>query len=479
MANIDKRIEFLADKFEVYMSNEIENIIDNFEEKGYEVTKVNSKQSYDGDEKNIAIIYSIIKNEEKGWVATKTMVHEDIFADMIEADPTPNKIYLQWMLTIFTRLLKDGKIGDAIRFSKEDLPLANDYLTLFDSNKRKKLFLKLSKTNYAIKNLKDPTNINQYKSLSQLFDAVDPFIDKKPSDLERNMLRYVESGQALMPVKDRKFTLFIPLTRDANVLFNNFAGWCTVKPNNGMFDNYTNYKTPISDKSKIYIIIDNRFLNGEFDENILPNEVMYQIHFESKQIRDRSNGPNKNIFDDVLSKSVALSNFFYEELKPLAKAYNGGLKNNYYIDYLIQFGFSDILFDMLDEDTPAIRFKDRSIPKIPDLKKFKNVQYLLLGNINMIELTSSISSLKKLSILSVPENKLTSLPKEIGYCKNLVFMNLLGNKITDIPNEIAQLDETNGGQLHRISVRRDDIGEENYKKLLKLLPSVKLTDKEM
>ena len=75
--------------------------------------------------------------------------------------------------------------------------------------------------------------------------------------------------------------------RDASVLFGKFAGWCTAVAGNGMFANYTNYKTPISSKSKIYIIIDNEFLNGKFEENSLPNEVMYQIHFESKEIRDK------------------------------------------------------------------------------------------------------------------------------------------------------------------------------------------------
>jgi hypothetical protein len=482
MANIDKRIEFLANQFKVYMDDEIDDICENLETKGYTVSRIDSEE-YDemsgvSDRRNIAITYSVVKNKEKGFVTTKTMIHESIFADMIDADPTPNKIYLQWMLNVFSKLLKTNRIDDAIRFGAEDLPLANEYLELFDGNKRKNLFMELSKTNYAIKNLKDPTNINQYDSLSQLFDAVDPFIEKEPSELERAMKRFVDSGQAHMPVKDRKYTLFIPLTRDANVLFDKFAGWCTAKRGNGMFSNYTNYKTPISDNSKIYIIIDNKFLEGEYDEASLPNEVMYQIHFESKQIRDRSNGRNRAIYADVISKSDALANFFYEELKPMAKAYTGSVKKNMYIDYLIEFGFSDILFDMLDVNTPAIRFEGREIPKIPSLKKFENVEYLMLGNIGMTELTSSIGSLKKLSILSIPENSITSLPKEIGQCKKLEFINLLDNEITDIPDEITQLDRTNGGMLHRISVRKKDIGEENFKKLQKLLPKVELTDKD-
>jgi hypothetical protein len=51
---------------------------------------------------------------------------------MIVADPTDNKTCLQWMLT-FSRLLKDGSVSSiesAIRFVIEDLPQANNYLTI-------------------------------------------------------------------------------------------------------------------------------------------------------------------------------------------------------------------------------------------------------------------------------------------------------------------------------------------------------------
>jgi hypothetical protein len=52
---------------------------------------------------------------------------------MIVADPTDNKTCLQWMLTLFSRLLKDGSVSSiesAIRFVIEDLPQANNYLTI-------------------------------------------------------------------------------------------------------------------------------------------------------------------------------------------------------------------------------------------------------------------------------------------------------------------------------------------------------------
>lgn len=486
MAKIDKRLEFLADKYNIFMEDEVEQKIAELEEAEHEVTKIEtSKATMVGvqDDKILAILDSVIsktseyEGQEVVTFKKNVSIHEDIFAAMIAADPTPNKMYLQWMLTIFTRLIKEGKVDAAIRFAAEDLPQANEYLELFEGNKRKRLFSELCESNFALKKIADPTNINQYKSLSQLFDAVDPFIERDLSGFERNMQRFVDAGQALMPVKDRNYTLFIPLTRDANVLFNEAASWCTVRPGNGMFDSYTNRPTPISPRSKIYIIIDNRFLTGDYDDsNGIPNDMMFQIHFESKQLRDRSNGPNRNIYDQILSKSEALSNFFYEELTPMAKKYKGSLGDNYYVDYLISFGFTNILFDMLDVDQPTIRFKKREIPKLPDLSRFRNTTMIYLGEIKLRELEPSLFNLPKLEILAVPKNSITSIPKEIGKCKTLTFMNLVGNRISEIPDEIAQLDKTRGGSLYRISVREDEIGEKNYKKLKRLLPSVLLTD---
>jgi len=48
---------------------------------------------------------------------------------------------------------------------------------------------------------------------------------------------------------------------------------------------------------------------------------------------------------------------------------------------------------------------------------------------------------------------------------------LIGNPITSIPTEISYLDKSRGGSLHRLAVREEDIGLENYKKLKELLPT--------
>lgn len=482
-SKIEKRIGFLAERFGVFDDDDLAEILQAEPAEGvsYKEIFTRKQDQITGQEtrNHLALIIETAKEKkDKIYFNYKVKVHEDVFVQMIAADPTPNKIYLQWMLDVFSKLIKDGDIDEAIRFGTEDLGQANEYLELFDGNKRKRLFSELAESNYALKGISDPTNINQYKHLGQVFDAVDPFVERIPSALERTMQSFVDAGHAEIPVRDRNFTLFVPLTRDANVVFDKFAGWCTAKPSNGMFDSYTNRKTPLNKKSKIYIIIKNEFFSWDMNSGQkIPNDMMYQLHFESSQLRDRSNGPNKRIYESVLSKSDALSNYFYDELMPLAKA-KGSSANNSYIDYLIDFGHSNILFDMEDDNVTAIRHKDRTIPKLPDMSRFKNLDMMFLCDVGLHTIHESIGNLQELSILSMPKNKLTSLPKELGQCKKLVFMNIIGNKINEIPNEIANLDRTRGGSLFRVSVRKSDIGEENYRKLRELLPSVGFTEKE-
>lgn len=463
--NVTDRLSFLAELFDIFECNEVENG-HQLESKLAELNNDGyvSKQIFNSDREVIAIISE--KQNDKDRTLKKISVCSDVFTSMIVADPTENKIYLQWMLNLFSRLVKEpNSVESAIRLVQEDLPQANKYLTLFEENKRKKKFKELCKGSYSLVGITDPTDINQYKSLSQLFDSVDPFIEKDASAIERTMQRFVEIGQAVIPVKDRKFTIFIPRSTEANVIFEDFANWCTARKGNGMFNSYTSgHKKPNGKNSDIYIIINNEFFEGKSKE-------IYQIHFETNQLKDNRNGQNVSIFEDVISKSEGVSNFFYEELMSMAKHHSKGLENNRYLDYLIQFGFAESLFELLDEETPSIRFMTREIPKLPDLSKFKILDQLIITNAKMVELHPSIGKLTNLEMLVLTENRIKELPKEIGMLKNLQFLNIIGNPISEIPSEIAYLDKSNGGSLHRIGVKIEDIGEENYHKLKTLLPT--------
>jgi hypothetical protein len=462
--NILDRLSFLAEQFDVFECSNSEDVnikVDELKDDGNTVSLI-----FSGDGTILAILSS--KVNEKDRLLKSVSVCSDVFASMISSDPTKNKMYLQWMLNVFIRFIKDGSdisLSSAIRFVVEDLPQANLYLQLFEDNKRKKKFIDLCKVSYSLVDVKDATNINQYKSLSQLFDAVDPFIEKEPSAVERTLNKFVESGQAEIPVKDRKFTLYIPKTTAASVVFAKFANWCTAREGNGMFNTYTqNNLKPNGKRSDIYIIINNKFFSGESKE-------LYQVHFETDQLKDYKNGDNVSIFDTVLSESEGLTNFFKEELLGMAKTYKKGVNSNKYLNYLIKFGFAESLFELIDYQTPRIKFMNREIPKLPDISKFNNLDELIITNAKLIEIHHSIGSLINLEMLVLSGNNIKKLPKEIGNLKNLIFLNLIGNKITEIPDEIKYLDKSNGGSLNRIAIDMGDIGEQNYKRLKLLLPT--------
>lgn len=452
------RLTFLAKEFDVFESEDIDSKIEELTSDGF--TVLNS---------SIAILSTKINKKER--VLKKISVSSKVFYDMVSADPTNNKINLQWMLNLFSHFIKentDNSISSAIRFVDEDLPQANTYLKLFEQNKHKKKFTDLCKSNYGLLGIQDYTNINQYKSLGQLFDSVDPFILKNPSTLEKTLNKFVDAGQADIPVKDRKFTLYIPKTRDASVVFDKFANWCTAKEGNGKFRDYTkDYKKPNGKDSNIYIIINNDFFNGSSND-------IFQIHFETNQIKNKTNSENVSIFENVLNESEALSNFFHKELLEMAKTHKKGIENNIYLDYLIKFGFTESLFDLIDAETQTIKFMTREIPKLPDISRFKILDQLIITNANMVELHPSIGKLSNLQMISFTGNRLKIIPKEISYLKKLEFFNITGNPISEIPNDIKYLDKTNGGSLYRLAVKKEDIGEDNYNKLKILLPTTQL-----
>ena len=456
---IKDRLEFLAKSFDVFDTDEIKSKTDKLKKDEFKYVVITD---------NSANVLAIVSHNDTKRIQVKNVsVSLGVFSEIISADPTPNKSCVQWMLNVFVRYIKSNNTELAMRFVLEDLPQAKEYISLFESNKRKNKFKDLCKSSYILKNIKDATDINQYKSLSQLFDAADPFIEKNPSEMESLLYKFVDIGQAEIPIRDRKFTLYIPKSLNASVIFDKFANWCTAKPGNGMFANYTqNHPRPDGSKSKLFIIINNKFFEG------LSSEI-YQIHFETNQIKDRHNSNNVSIFENVLHESESLSNFFYDELILMAKQSKGGLDNNKYLDYLIKFGFCESLFELIDANTPMIRFMTREIPRLPDISKFKNLDQLIITSAKMVELHPSIGNLKNLEMLVLTDNRIKSLPKEIGNLKNLTFINITGNPINEIPEEIKYLDKRNGGSLFRIAVKKEDIGNKNYEKLKQLLPSVK------
>jgi hypothetical protein len=226
--------------------------------------------------------------------------------------------------------------------------------------------------------------------------------------------------------------------------------------------NYVNHKTPFNKRSKIYIIIDNNFFYGKSD-------YLVQIHVESNQIKDRSNGSNIRI-NHILEESEALSDYFYNEL--IINAKGTGVYKSIYMDYLLSFGFSEAMFEFYNVKTPVITLIGNKIAKMPDVSRFTELTELTLIDCGINELNESIVKLENLYLLALRNNKITKLPNGIGKLKNLVFINLLGNDITYIPDDIKNLDPSNGGSLHMLKMDKTEKNKPIYNKLKELLPNV-------
>jgi len=404
-----------------------------------------------------------VKIKSEYWVS------EGVFEKVAKSDPTPNLIYMQWLLNNFVRYLKIGDRQHAKQYVEEDLNTAFDLLLLFDEIKLNVNFLNHCKKTVVLNNISDYSDIYRYKNLSQLYNALDPFISRSASALEKKINKFVAGGQAKIDYRDKDWMVYIPLTSDASEVFADFASWCTARRGNSMFDSYTtNNLDPFGKPSNLYIII-----NGKIFEEDSNCRECYQLHCESGQLKDVSNGSNVDIYDKVINEG--LGEYFKEKLLPLAKAFNGSLENNHYATYLMEFGYSDIIFELKNNDDTSITFNNRRITNLPDLKNF-NLLYLNLVDCKIEKLHYSLFDQVNLVTLSLHKNKITEIPSDIQKMKKLSVLNLEGNPIETISDSISELDSSNGGSLIRIVVSKE-IEKDNINKLNRLLPNVTILDR--
>lgn len=455
--NIENRLSYLADKFDVFDASEgLDEIKENYVSSGYE----DIIEIVDPITNNIiALISDKLKSEGHWRTVRRCSIELTVFSSMISADPTKNKAYLQWLLSVYSSLLKTDKIDDAIRFACEDLPVAKQYLELFEQHKRKDKFTKLCSKNFNLSDISDHSNINQYKSLSKLYDAVDPFIEKDYSGLKGNIMRYVNINEAEIAYKSRHFMVYIPKTRNAMIIFDSFAGWCTAKPENGMFKHYkSTNKKPNGMESTLYVVIPTSFFEGADSE-------LYHLHFETNQFHNRSNRDVDPI--TLMSCDPDIINYFANEIR--STMLSGALNNSIKTTYLAQaskFGINYLIFDVLDNEIDNIRLINKTLNALPDsIGKFKNLINLALVNNSIHTIDRNVGSLNNLKVLSLNKNPITLLPDEIGNLINLEYLSIRDTKIVDLPDSITKLDVSNGGSLKYISISDRNLTDKINNKL--------------
>ena len=454
-----KRIEFLAKKFDVFDDEDFD--------------KLARKDFYLSDSEQYEQLYQIKGNGQNeiyalylfnqrllrntgGKVPKKIRVADFVFINIVQSDPTEHKEYVQWMLTTFTRLIKESEFEQALMFVTEDLWLASDYLEVFHSNRNKPKFKAMCRRNSAFKGISDPSDINQYRDLSQLFDAVDPFIKKDVSELERDIRIMARLKDGLIPYEDRHVIIFNPLTIKASRLFAKLTNWCTTSNKDTHNSYLRNHKTPNGRKSTLHIIIFKTYLLE--DGNLNKTDEVYQFHFETGQFMNRKAG-RVNDISLLINGNIGLSNYFYSELIKLATEYKNNKLDNKYIDALIMFGFNNVIFDVHENNCKQLRFYSYKIPDMPDISRFNNLELLYLVDCKLEKITQSVGALKELTMLILTDNKLKSIPKTLAKLSKLKVLNLKGNFIKDLPKELRQLDKSNGGSLEVLSVDNELIEE--------------------
>lgn len=475
------------------------------------------------DHNGIDIAYLV--KSKKGKQSVK--LSEEIFNDIVAADPSPNKQYVQWMIQVFMRHINEGDIEQAIRFLSEDLPEANEYLSVFDSVKNKKVFKRSAPNRPNAP--QDVTNINQYNDLSHLYSIVSPFIgseddedgEEGESKLWKKLKKYVDLGEAKLAYRDNDVLIYTPLTIESSCEpLGPLASWCTRREGNSYFDSYRrNNPKPDGSLSDYYVIMPKKLFDGDDEGGLYP----LQFHFESNQIHDKGNSSieRSGKLTQVLDRFSGMKTFFQKELgklvemdirkgtglmdshyikylnmfggkvqdhvsgeaysegvvniKKLASQTTGPLQSNKYLQWLMQNTEGVIITDYLDtENTKALDFSNLSLKRLPDLSKFSSLERITANSCGL-ESLPPINHLpidSKLNVIIAKDNNIKEAPLT-GYEKltDLFLLNLSNNPIKKFNKDIAI--EMFGNGLVMLTIDQDYLDAQSAKDFLEFTEKTK------
>jgi hypothetical protein len=464
--------------------------------------KVEPIQGHNG----LDIAYIVTNKKGK----SKVVLTDEIFTDILESDPTPKKEFVQWMVTVFLRHLKEGEVDQAIRFITEDLPEANEYLEVFDKVRKKKVF----KTG-APNRPNAPTNVSditQYNDLAHLYSIVSPFIgsDEEDGGLWGKLKKFIDLGHAKLSYRDNDVLVYTPQTIESSCEpLGNLASWCTRREGNSYFDSYRrNNPKPDGSLSDYYVVMPKKLFDGE-DENIYP----LQFHFESGQLHDKNNRSiERGELPKVLSKFSGLTDFFKKELgalatgdikngsglmdskylsyltkfggdvkdviddkvwvagvesiRKLASEQQGALQSNKYLKWLIENTEGVVVTDYLNRDMEVLDFSDMQLKELPDCSMFVNANRISANNCGLTTIPPiSHLPVETLEIYTLNDNQIKEAPgPEYDKLKNLFVLNIINNPLTKI--NVDMLKKMSEESMARFVINENDLSnlsEENLK----------------
>lgn len=369
------------------------------------------------------------------------------FDTFINADPSDNKIYLEWIVDsfIFGGILRLEDISARVR------PALEDYIYLKQSNQ-------LKQGENPWENEKD---ISKFCGLvgckKKNFEkpGLEKLLNKYEKVLEHRQIKIAQSEQIKKDTdvvfENASFTILSPKTQEASCYYGQGTKWCTAATRGeNMFDEY-------AQSGDIYIMIPKR-----------PQHVgeKYQFHFEDEQFMDESD-----------EKVFILKGQETELFKPLITMYPSlndwdRIKNFKYTSLSL----TNLKLNELPELPEGLIDLDCSTNKLLHLSNLPSTLEILDCSVNRItEIPVVPQTLKE---FNCAENKITEFPKNISECIELETIIMNNNKIQTIPNNLPDSVKTilifNNDLREIPDVLPKSLIELNVTNNFKLIPSVRL-----
>jgi hypothetical protein len=290
------------------------------------------------DNRGNTIAYIIVN--KKGKMSVKFT--EEIFNDIVNADPSRGKKYIKWIIGIALAHIDPDDDTFFIRFITEDLDTVKNNLILFHDIKDTGTFKSRMK-NYSVAEIREnPSDIFKY-NLSNLKTVMGIF--KKTEGVYGNMKQKMEEhvtlGSAKYIYEDDDVLVYEPLTRDSSCdPFSEITNVCVSNPGNSYFNRYSQEDHPLptinpetgkNDPSRYYYIVPKALQFGkdatELGEKDYTQYYPLLFHFESNQLHDRDNdaligyeniSPSRDYSNysvsDLLNEFPDIKEFFSREL---------------------------------------------------------------------------------------------------------------------------------------------------------------------
>ena len=412
------------------------------------------------DEQGNTIAYKIVN--KKGKMSVKFT--EEIFNDIVNADPSRGKKYVQWIIGIAMNFIAEKNEIEFIRFVTEDLDTVTKNLTLFHDIKDTGTFKRRMK-NYTVAEIReDPSHILKY-SLSNLYKVMDIFQNTEGvyGNMKQKMDSHVALGSAKYIYEDDDVLVYEPLTRESSCdPFSQITNVCVANPGNSYFKSYSvNNTQPDGDPSRYYYIVPKVLQYGKeattFGEKDYTQYYPLLFHFESNQLHDRSNSPLKgyeNISGRKGSSNYSVSDLF-NEFPGVKKFLSSELgrnvsmdiksgnslmndKGNKYGSYLKLFGGS--LKDYVSEEDyeeGVVQIKKLAKDNNKQHKEVKDNKYLmwLLENEDDFQFSDYITKESyTLPVISFSEIKLARVPDLSHLSEKVTQIRLNNCGLTEIPD---------------------------------------------